>query len=492
MQARASDVLRDSTGARQREAGLAQQMARQRRLEALETLAGETLDVAPEAGATTRGSIDGGTLVEDTVYFWRARATTADVDGPWSEAESFVYNRENASPDRPTILAPAGFADTVRPTLQVQNSVDPEGELLTYSFELFEGPSTGGTPLFTAIDVPGGEDGTTEAVVDTDLTEGGVYAWRVRATDNGRPRRSSAYAIDSFRVNTANDAPEEPVLVSPVGGELVPGGDGVVLRWLNSVDADGDAVSYDGALARDEAFSDLVLSFDGQPGGADGATRVVVPESLPDGTTYWWRVRATDGTLSSTYASTSFATTQPNRAPGTPTPVAPRGGTEVEEGPGGVELIIGHAEDPDVGQLISYDVQVATDSAVTAVIAFQQGIVEAEGEQTSARVPALPYGTLFWRVRAFDGELYGPWSESVGFRLVSEVIDVPDAGVDGGIDAGDDATADAGEDAGRPRGYDSTLGGGGGCAAAAPGAFALPWLLLCGALAPRVRRRRTP
>lgn len=442
-------------------------------------------EIAAGAGTTTQSSFGAGAFTEDTIYFWRARGVTVDVNGPWSEAETFVYNLSNEAPSRPTILAPVGFATSLRPTLQIQNATDPEGEVLRYSFEVFEGTSVGGDSVFAVTDVAGGDDGTTELTLDVELREGSTYTWRVRATDNGRPQRSGPFAIGTFAVNTQNDAPSIPALIAPTDGLAIAAAEGLTLRWSNSTDPDNDPIRYLGGLARDEAFSDVVTTFENLAGGADGSTRLVITDELADGQTYWWRVAATDGAATSLYASATFETLQPNRRPEPPTPRSPIRGIEVGDSAGGVLLTVTNAVDADEGQLITYDFQVAIDSRMDELLAVELGILEGAEGETSVEVLGLPFGALFWRARANDGTVSSNWSEVAGFRHVQGTVVTPDAGIDTGFDT-DDA---GGSDSGRPGGYDATLGGGAGCSVASPAAAVLLPSFFATLLALRRRRR---
>lgn len=453
----------------------------------LTTVVNNEADVAAGADGTVRIPFDTG-MAEDETYWWRVRGHTADVTGPWSEVGEFVYNLSNAAPGRPEALAPANYASELRPTLQLQNTTDPEGEVLAYSFELFSGNGTSGELVFSAFDVPEGDDGTTEIVVDTDLVESSQYTWRARATDSGRPRRSGPYEISTFIVNTSNDAPTQPELISPIDGETVVATDGVTLRWRNSTDPDGDPITFTGALSASEDFSDLIVEFDNLRGGADGTTRLVVPDELPSGTEFWWRVAATDGTVTSTYASSTFVTSQPNRAPGAPSLVSPIDGAQVREVDGATEFVIVNAVDPDFGQLITYDIEIAGDVQMDDRITREVGFAEGADGQTTIRVLGLPLQPMFWRVRANDGTVTGPWSTVGAFRLIGGGGgggDTDDAG-----DAGADATPDTGDDAGgASRGDGATLGGGTGCAAAPVGPA--PVTLFLGMAVVLTARRRT-
>ncbi len=424
------------------------------------------------------------TLEEDAVYFWRARGVATDVTGPWSEPGEFIYNLTNATPGRPDPIAPIGVTDSLTPTLRIANATDPEGEALSYEFQLYLGANTlDEFRVWSVEEVPEGEAGETSVIVDVELTEGELYTWRARGTDQSRPRRTGPFAVASFVVDTTNTAPSAPELTAPLEGDLVRATNSVTLIWNASDDADGDALTYFGDLALDADFETILSTFQSVRANPDGEARVLVAENLTTGTTYHWRVAATDGRLLSDYALGEFTTAAANTPPGAPSPVSPLAGARVNVSDGTVELIVDNAVDPDP-DLITYNFQVADDVDMRSLRFLDGDIREGDDGTTSVFVDVseLGAGDYFWRSRAFDGLAFGSWSSVNGFRVVDSTQPQEDTGVT--PDAGFDAGSDAGES-------DAGSGGGGGgdkgCSAAGP-AGGLPALL--GLLAIVVTRRR--
>ena len=101
------------------------------------------------AGATTTSWRVPVQLQEDTRYWWRARARDQSVYGAWTQpACSFVVNAVNSLPGAPSLDSPSVGAQvaTLQPTLSVGNAVDPEGDALTYEFQVFLGGTAGRLP----------------------------------------------------------------------------------------------------------------------------------------------------------------------------------------------------------------------------------------------------------------------------------------------------------------------------------------------------------
>jgi hypothetical protein len=167
-------------------------------------------------------------LIENQTYFWRCRAYDNWLYGPWMSPASFRVNTVNDPPTTPTVSSPAdyGVVDTLNPVLAVNNATDPDSSSLTYNFDValdpdftqivasktgvFEGAGT--TPAFAGA-------GSTSWQVPTSLTENTTYYWRCQADDwliTG-PWMTAA----TFFVNTANDAPSKPAVITPLNNAEV-------------------------------------------------------------------------------------------------------------------------------------------------------------------------------------------------------------------------------------------------------------------------------
>jgi len=418
---------------------------------ALTDLVEEIYGVIENPDGATSGFVDS-ELEEDRMYYWRARGRATDVTGPWSETESFIYNIVNEPPGRPEPISPIDVSDERMPTLRVENAIDPDGDVMTYTFELYLGANTRTENLlWSATEVPSGPSGETSIQIDIELEERTLYTWRARAVDTGRPPRSGPFAVATFRVDTTNTAPSTPVPTEPVEGDRIVARSSVTLAWENSIDDDGDLITYFGDLASDEDFQTRLGTFQNIASSDSGTTRVVVPVGLNVGTTYHWRVAATDGRLISTYGVATFETQVANSPPTVPIPRSPIGGATVRDTGEGVTLTVENATDPDEGQLLSYDFQIATDVAMRTVVHNQANVPEGATGMTSHTTTSLLYGQLFWRVRAFDGQLHSPWSDVVGFVFAPERTS-PDPGppADAGLDP------DIGDDDQEPRRKDSS------------------------------------
>jgi hypothetical protein len=241
----------------------------------------------PEGQGTTLWTASG--LLDNTKYYIRAKASDGAAGSAWSPVVTFLANTANDAPSVPVIANPSnGSAVNVyNPVLTVRNSTDPDQDTLTYDFEVYSDAAM--TNLVAAeFGVRSSELGVTAWTVPIVLTENQTYYWRARAFDGTAPSGWTAAA--SFMINTANDAPGSPEIVSPAQGSsietLTP-----VLSIKNATDPDSDTLTYDFEIYTSGA---LVQSAYGITEDASGITSITLA-SLTDNTNYEWRSRASDG-----------------------------------------------------------------------------------------------------------------------------------------------------------------------------------------------------
>ncbi len=363
----------------------------------LTTLVADATGVPGGAGTTSwRVTVP---LQEDATYYWRARASDASAFGAWTMPVcSFTVDATNSPPTAPQPDQPSNGASvaTTTPTLSVGNAVDPEGDALTYEFEVFQG----GTRVANTANIAPGTS-TTSWTVTSPLVEDAVYTWHARAVSAAGPGPYSA--VSTFRVNTGNAAPPAPIIVSPQNGTEV---DTLSPRlvFLSVADPDGDAVTYDWQLAAGESFDAPQAS---GSGAAD--TQLTLPAPLTEDTRYCWRVRARDGQTESAWTRACFTASAMDGAPGAPTLINPTGGRVVDT----VSPIFAWAGavDPE-RQPVTYDLELKTGDTVVATLTALAGT-------TGLAPEPLTDGTTYtWRVRAHAGAgASSDWSEAATFSV---------------------------------------------------------------------------
>ncbi len=353
------------------------------------------------------------TLNPGQLYYWRVRAGNGTSWSSWSSTRKFVT--PNSAPTVPTPSSPANGATvtSVQPTLTVTNSTDADGTTPTYHFQV------SATSSFTTIAVENLSvaqgSGSTSWLVSSALGNLTTYYWRVRAYDG--VAYSSWSSSRSFYVNqpVANNPPTVPTLSAPADGatmtSLQP-----TLVIVNSTDPEGTTPVYHFQLSALSGFSSITVENLSVAQGQSTTTWQVTP-ALNNLTTYYWRVRASDGQAYSAWSgSRSFYVNQPsgNNPPTAPTCSSPTNAAKVSSLT--PDLIINNATDPN-GDPLTYQFELYSASFST-LISQSSMITQGSGNTTTWRVPVtLSQKTIYtWRARAYDSQAWSNWMTLASFR----------------------------------------------------------------------------
>ncbi len=148
-------------------------------------------------------------LTENMRYYFRARSLDSFSASDWAVG-TFVVNAQNDAPSAPVALNPSdAIIYNKQPTLIIQNGTDPEGDAVTYSFEIKDAD---GAVKASGDSVAAGLTGQTSFKVTTELEEGVEYVWTARAKD-AAGATSAASAEARFQVYKA------PVIPQPAPDE---------------------------------------------------------------------------------------------------------------------------------------------------------------------------------------------------------------------------------------------------------------------------------
>ena len=343
------------------------------------------------------------------------RDGTGDFDGDGvSDRDEYLRNTDPTvknTPSVPLIASPADRTETTdrQPELTIYNSTDPDGDHITYAFELFADPAmkilvAGEPSLFAGTE-------TTTWTVPADLPDNAWYTWRVRASDG---KGLSEWANGSFFVNTANDPPGQSALSSPSDGSevdrLTP-----ILSVSAATDVDEDPLTYTFEVYADPALGIPVASAADVRAETDGAVSWTVNVPLSDNTRYFWRSLAVDSHGAATATpSFSFFVNTANDAPLPPVVLAPLSGSEVSTS--SVELVVENAVDID-GDELTYTFELDTANTFDSPGKIVSGSLPGGADETRWTVSALSENTRYhFRVRAGDGAAESRWV-SGSFRV---------------------------------------------------------------------------
>ncbi len=330
-------------------------------------------------------------LSDNTAYYWRARAFDGRVYSQWVNGRFFV-NTANDTPEPFAVNFPVDTSqvDSLLPLLSVINSSDIDGDKLTYHFDVYDDSALANRVAFvTGRDQ--GATGVTEWTVTPALTDGMTYYWQATTVDEHGAEQQSG--VVSFTVNTGIEAPGLPSIVEPTLGSEVNTTE-VNLVVNNATDPTGAGLLYYFEIDVVNSFNSAgKIGSDAMTEGAGTTTWTV--NGLAEDTLYYWRAKASTGTVDSGWVQSSFVYNAVNSAPGVPTISNPDNLAWVET----VRPML--AVHPSVDQdddTITYRFELYSDNQLTDLV---RDFVSDNGEWSI--LFAIPDNSWsYWRVRAED------------------------------------------------------------------------------------------
>ena len=239
--------------------------------------------IPQSGGASTSWTVTN--LVENAHYFWRVKASDGRAESDWVQG-SFLMNAVNDPPPAPTQANPSNgsWSGTITPVLQANPVLDPEGDAVSYQFQIY---------LDTALNsIATSGSSTTPSWTASGLKDDHTYYWRVKASDSHGA--SSAWsALSKLYVSTGPyTAPTIQVTspATPIAPDLVTGVDGVhktaTLRFTGTdVNIEPTVALYYGSTNTGYA-GQLITDGLGQPSGTTSGSYVWDVTGLAPGAYY--------------------------------------------------------------------------------------------------------------------------------------------------------------------------------------------------------------
>ncbi len=167
---------------------------------------------------------------ENTVWYWRVRASDGAVVSPWRTA-SFFVNAVEEAPPAPTLANPGDAAqvEVLAPELSVAPVADPDGDAVSIVFEVYADPEL--TLLVTSATVS-----ALTWIVDLALDDNTSFYWRAAALDEHGLLGPWSTPASFFVNDDGLDDPPVFTFVLPDADEV--SSDVVEIRWT---DADPDS-----------------------------------------------------------------------------------------------------------------------------------------------------------------------------------------------------------------------------------------------------------
>ena len=332
-------------------------------------------------------------LQPNTRYYYRAASTDLSNNGPTKTAvDSFTTDAvaDLISPVLSGVLAVAAESSAI---------VRWESDELADSFVEF-----GTDSLLLGNRVGDAKDVTAHEVVLTNLRPASKYYFKTGSVDRANNPPTESAVASFITLSTADSSP--PAAPSRLGAN--PGSQQIVLSWAPNSDID---------LAGYNVYRRLVGG-DFSPVATRVEDTTYVDLGLSNGTDYEYRITAIDRAAApneSGAADTVRSRPTASAAPSAPTPDRAQGSLQSPT------LVFRDAKPSQAGAMLTYTVQVSTDSLFSSVAASQSGIAEGAGAGDLGKTAwtvdreLADSTTFYWRVRAVEGESRGPFSPTRSF-----------------------------------------------------------------------------
>jgi hypothetical protein len=351
-------------------------------------------------------------LNNHTTYFWRARSYDGHSYSPWSSVWSFHTNDEgNSTPSIPELSYPVagGNVNTLLPILVFDNSVDQEGDPVTYQIQV--SPNNGFVTITAQQNyVPEDESGSTSWQVSNTLENDEDYWWRVRAYDGTSYSSFASPSIFFTSASSSNSQPTKPSAAEPEYAVAVTD-DTPTLIVYNSSDDDGDGLVYYFEVWN-ENLTNLIASSPTIAEGLDTTTSWTVSSPLDRAATYYWRCRSYDGTSYAPWMNLSYfylTSGTPNTRPVAPVLYLPIN-NEILLGASHIIMIF-NTTDPDYDPL-TYEFKISSDELMFNVVEMITGMPQG-GYLTTSYLTTADFtdgSKYYWSSRAYDGYDWSGWS----------------------------------------------------------------------------------
>lgn len=340
----------------------------------------ETLqNIVMDEQEITSASITATGLMAYSDYVWRVRANNGDSKGRWSEFESFT-----TVSGAPTQVFPPDMSFGIPTELEFRFDGVDGGE--EYFIQVSQDADMADELNFL-ID----RDTDTDSTHFTEfLNFNETYYWRMQSAVLGSVNNEEVtYKSEFSPIFTFTTGAVAPNLLSPDDGSVDISTEEVELRWSSVTDAS----EYEVQLSSSNTFGDFILN-------ETQEDREITQEGLEGYSTYFWRARAFVDEIPGAWSEVwSFRTWLLG-----PTTTFPDCGfTNIN--PNEVRLVWDRVDGADL-----YEVQ------VDELSNFEDPIIIDEISSDRVDVPGLENEkTYFWRVRGYNEESTGQWSDICEF-----------------------------------------------------------------------------
>ncbi len=311
-------------------------------------------------------------LVNGEVYKWKVRSKRGLEYSGWSTEARFsiVQSVANTPAVVPTPSWPLGGTLVYSTTTELRWWLGVSATGYTYDIEIRAGGLTG-TP--TAVDLTGNSYSILSLAPSTN------YQWAIRAKKNGQYSAWSSPAL--FTTTGSTPTATKPIASWPIGGTTIYTTNQQLSWYLNSASA---GLTYNLKVSTDPGMS-----------GADVypnlSTSYYALTGLQLGTTYYWQVQSTDGSVTSDFSDVASFVTWSGVWAVMPVVGSPVDGIQLNTNAPVLSWFL-----PTNGNITSYEVQYADNPD------FNNAVTQSVSSTNFTITSGLENSTYFWRVRSFN------------------------------------------------------------------------------------------
>ncbi|MCK9210880.1 MAG: fibronectin type III domain-containing protein [Ignavibacteriaceae bacterium] len=334
-------------------------------------------------------------------YQWQVTATNS----VGSQLSTEVFSFYTLATGGPVLSSPANTAEvTETPTLTWASVTAPP--TVTYTLQVTPDPTFYTIPSgLSFVNLPSGGATTSQAII-TPLARGGIYYWRVKASNAVGPVQWSS--IRNFVVSASGSVtPPTPVLANPSNTETIYGLS-ANLAWYSTYF--GNQLDY-----KIEYTNNTTLVVSTIPYGTLlplGTTTYTLP-GLDPSTTYSWRVISKNlaAVESAWSAPFTFTTPAPTTA-SVPVPSWPIGGNDIYNFPPTLYWYV-NGNSSGLTYNLEYNF---IDNTFTAGVTAAAGIAVSNYSLAIPPANMIPGQNVYWRVRSNNGVTLSAWA-STSFKI---------------------------------------------------------------------------
>jgi hypothetical protein len=208
-----------------------------------------------------------------------------------------------------------------------------------------------------------------------------------------------------------------PSTMDPAQGTKIPvSSQPISLTVANATTTGVRPLSYLFQVATDANFANVVFSRDGVAPG-EGRTSLRLPDALATGRSYYWRARAGDGANTGPYSNPTLFDVFTPVVIDKPTPFSPVGNATVDTLQPRFRTTNASRSGP--AGPISYELQISENNAFSPLFASWAFPETPSTSSLTAPVSLASSKQYFWRIRAYESSVVGPWSDAQAFKTAA-------------------------------------------------------------------------